>query len=78
MMRAGLFPPSTSDFNAPFPSPCQCPVIHAFAKNFFSQIDCSTLQNDFSSKKNQALRHAYRAKFSEQERSLIESNGQKK
>ena len=63
--------PSASNFNVPFPPPHQCLVIHATVKDFISQIDWLALQKDFSLKKNQALRHTYRAKFSEQERSAI-------
>ena len=37
----------------------------------FSQIDWPALYKEFSSKKNQILRHAYRAKFSEKERDQI-------
>jgi hypothetical protein len=46
-------------------------VIHATSKDFFSQIDWPTLQKKISSKKNQDLRHAYRAEFSKRERDLI-------
>jgi hypothetical protein len=46
-------------------------VFHADSKNFFSQIDWPALQKDFSSKKNQVLRHAYRARFSKKEKDLI-------
>jgi hypothetical protein len=63
--------PLASDFNAPLPRPHQCPIIHATVKDFFSQIDWPALQKHFSPKKNQALRHAYRAKFSKQERFVI-------
>jgi hypothetical protein len=42
-----------------------------FQKIFFSLIDWPALQEDFSSKKNTDLRHAYRARFSEKERDFI-------
>jgi hypothetical protein len=71
--EGGSLSPSASDFNAPLPTPHQCVVIHAPSKIFFLQIDWPALQNDFSSKKNQALMCAYHAKFSESERSLIKT-----
>jgi hypothetical protein len=74
---SGSVSPSASDMNGslPTPPPQQIPhqlrVIHADSKDFFSQIDWLALQKDFSLKKNQTLRHAYHARFSERERDLI-------
>jgi hypothetical protein len=77
---SGSTSPTASDMNAPLPTPPPPPqqiphqlrVLHAESlKNFFSQIDWPALHKDFSSKENQILRHAYRAKFSEKERDQI-------
>jgi hypothetical protein len=72
--------PSASNMNGPLPPPQQIPhqlkVLHAEAhskssKNLFSQINWLDLHKDFSSKENQIVRHAYRAKFSKKERDRI-------
>jgi hypothetical protein len=63
--------------NCHLPPPQQIPdqlfVLNAepHANNFFAQLDWPALHKDFSSRENQILGHAYRAKFSEKERDLI-------
>jgi hypothetical protein len=78
---SGSLSPSTSDINGYLPPhhpppqqiPGQLMVLNAETHtcNFFDQIDWIALHKEFSSKENQILRHAYRAKFSEKERDQI-------
>jgi hypothetical protein len=78
---SGSLSPSASDINGHLPPhpppPQQIPnqlwVLNAesHTNDFFKQLNWMALHKDFSSKENQILRHAYRAKFSEKERDQI-------
>ena len=69
---SGSVSPFASDMNGPLPPlqqiPYQLRVLHTSPKDFFSQIDWSALQKDFSSKTNKDLRHTYQSRFFERER----------
>ena len=76
---SGSISPSASDMNGPLPPPQQIPhqlhVIHVSSKDFFSQIDWSALQRDFSSKKNKDLSMPIDPDFLKEKKILSKPNG---